>query len=418
VRKRVLISVVGTVMAALLAIAAAQSRSEGGRTINIGWVGDKSGPTVSAQAPVLHALEAYFRYTNDRGGINGAKINFIQKDDGYSPAKELEHVKSLISDDKAVLVTGLGQSSGIASIVPFLNQARVPGLINQATLKEISDPFQPWMFEGNCNYSDQADVALGYVMTKLKLKTLKGKKVGVAGIEVASGQEWIQILKTRVPKLGGTVVDVSLPAAIVNADVQVQKLQDGKVDFVLMHHSPTGGIAMLKSLSKYGLNVPVSGSFGVTNENTWINTPYDAAKNFIGTNCYTPPALAKTASGKLAAATGKKYGYADAEINQMNWSLGWVNGMMIVQALRNAKGKYTGPDVRRGLEQVGKLDTGGLAPNVNFSAKCHMGIREVRPYTYNYKTKSVQPVGSYKQWSKFVTNGYAAAGTCGKARGK
>src|SRR5205807_24373 len=114
-------------------------------------------------------------------------------------------------------VTGLGQSSGVASIVPILTAAKVPGFLNQATLHEISDPFQAWMFEGNCNYSDQIDVGLAIMMKKLNLKTLKGKKVGVAGIEVASGQEWISILDKRVPQLGGTTVDVVTPAAIVNA---------------------------------------------------------------------------------------------------------------------------------------------------------------------------------------------------------
>jgi hypothetical protein len=85
-----------------------------------------------------------------------------------------------------------------------------------------------------------------------------------------------------------------------------------------------------------------------------------------------------------------------------------------VQGLKNAKGNYTGAAVRAGLEKVKTLDTGGLAPNVGFSAKCHMLIRQLRPYTYNYKTKSLQPIGSYTQWAKYNTNYYAAPGTCGK----
>jgi branched-chain amino acid transport system substrate-binding protein len=415
VRRRGVVSLLGVICVAMLAVAAGQSRPSAGKTINVGWVGDKSGPTVVSQAPVLHGLEAYFRYTNEKGGVNGDKINLIEKDDQYSPAKELEATKSLVTDDKVVLVTGLGQSSGIASILPYLTSAKVPGLINQATLQSISDPFQAWMFEGNCNYSDQADVALAIMMQRLKLKTLKGKVVGVPAIEVASGQEWVAILKKRVPELGGTVVDVALPSSIVNADVQVQKLQDAKVAFILMHHSPAGGIAFLKSMAKYGMtNTPVSGSYGVTQETTFLQSPYEVSKNFYGTNCYTPPLLAKSANGKLAYATGKKYGYPEAEITTMGYALGWVNGQMIVQALKNAKGNYTGATVKAGLEKIKSLDTGGLAPNVNLSPKCHMAIRAVRPYTYNYKAKTISPIGSYAQWAKYVTNGYAAPGTCGR----
>jgi branched-chain amino acid transport system substrate-binding protein len=415
-RKRVVVSFLGVFCVALLAVAAAQSRPAAGKTINIGWVGDKSGPTVASQGPVLHALQAYFRMINDAGGVNGDKINMIEKDDGYSPAKELEAVKTLLSDDHVVLVTGIGNSSGFASILPVLNAANVPGLSNQGTLKSVSWPFQPWLFEGNCNYADQGDVALGYEMAHLKLKNLNGVKVGVAGISVASGQEWIESLKTSVESRGGTAVTQSLPAAIVNADVQVQAFQDAKVSFVLMHHSVAGGIALLKSMAKYSLNVPVSGSFGVTQAIVYTSSPYDAAKNFVGTNCVTPPLFAKTPKGKLAYETGKKYGYPESEITQLNWTLGWVNAQIIVEGLKNAKGNYTGASVRKGLEGVTNLDTGNLAPTVTLSPKCHMAVRQVRPYTYSFSKEAMLPIGSYAQWGKYITNAYAAPGTCGKPR--
>jgi branched-chain amino acid transport system substrate-binding protein len=402
---------------ALLAASCGGSDDGGGgagrETITIAWIGDRSGPTVVAQAPVLHGLEAYIRYTNDNGGVNGDRIKLLVKDDQYSPAKELQLTKQAVESDGAVLVTGLGQSSGIASIVPYLTQQQVPGLINQATLREVSDPFQEWMFEGNCNYSDQADVALAYVMDRLGLETLEGKTVGVAGIEVASGQEWISIVRKRVEELGGRTVDVTLPAAIVSADVQVQSLRNANVDFILMHHAAPGAIAMLKSMAKYGMtDTLVSGSFGVTNENTWLQAPRSTAKNFVGTNCYTPPALADSEIGRLAVETGEKYGYDAAEINQMNWSLGWVNGMIIVEALKNADGEYTGPAVKEGLEEIESLDTGGLSPTPNISDDCHMAIRQVRPYTFDYEKKQIQPIGDYEDWAQYVTNGYAAEGTC------
>ena len=108
----------------------------------------------------------------------------IEKDDSYSPAKELELVKSVINDDKVVLVTGIGNSSGFASILPVLNQEKVVGLSNQGTLKTATSPFQPYLMQGNCNYADQGDVALGYLMTRLKLRNLNGVKVGIVGIAV------------------------------------------------------------------------------------------------------------------------------------------------------------------------------------------------------------------------------------------
>src|SRR5207244_8006148 len=105
---------------------------------------------------------------------------------------------------------------------------------------------------GNCNYADQADVALGYEMTHLRLKNLKGVKVGIAAIAAASGQEWIDALSAHITKLGGTPVVQTIPTAVVNADVQAQAFADAKVKFILMHHAVNGAIPMMKSLAKFG----------------------------------------------------------------------------------------------------------------------------------------------------------------------
>ena len=186
---------------------------------------------------------------------------------------------------------------------------------------------------------------------------------------------------------------------------------------VLIGTAANQGIAILKSLAKFGVNVPVSGHFGVANEVVYRTVPYDVAKNFVAVNCVTPPALVKGAAGKLAMDTGKKYGYPDNEYTQANWSLGWMNAQLMAHALKNAKGNYSGDEVRKGFEMIKNLNTGGIGPNVTLDGKCHMVIRQLRPYTYSYKTDTLQPVGTYDQWSKWITNSYAAPGTCGKKSG-
>ena len=46
-----------------------------------------SGPA-SAYGAIGHG--AFFKMVNDKGGVNGRKINFISLDDGYSPPKTVE----------------------------------------------------------------------------------------------------------------------------------------------------------------------------------------------------------------------------------------------------------------------------------------------------------------------------------------
>jgi ABC-type branched-subunit amino acid transport system substrate-binding protein len=402
--------------AAVMAATAAQSRTQAS-SINIGWDGDQSGPTVSAQSPIMHAIEAYFKMVNAAGGVNGHQLNLIEKDDGYSPANELVVVKSLINDDHVPVIMGLGQSSGFGSVLPVLTQSKTVGFMTQATLKDASYPFQPYIFEGNCYYSDQGDVALAYEMKHLNLKSLKGVKVGIVAINVASGTEWDQDLTARIQKLGGTVVHETLPSTATDASVQVQDLISNKVNFVMIHHAISGGIVFLKSADQYGLTVPIVTSFGPAQPALYTSTPYNASKNTVVINCADPPNIAKTAQGKLALAMAQKYGYSQAEYTQSNWSLGWTAAQTMVQALKNANGDYSSAGIKKGLEKIRNMQT-GLTPDITYSTTCHMGIRSARPYTYSYKTNLLVPIGSFAQWQPFITNGYAGPGTCGVPHAK
>ena len=55
---------------------------------------------------------------NEQGGVNGRKINFISRDDGYSPPKTLEQVRQLVEQDRVLLLfntLGTAPNTAIAS---------------------------------------------------------------------------------------------------------------------------------------------------------------------------------------------------------------------------------------------------------------------------------------------------------------
>jgi branched-chain amino acid transport system substrate-binding protein len=80
--------------------------------IKIGNTMPYSGPA-SAWGMVGKSEAAYFAMINDQGGVNGRKINFISRDDGYSPPKTVEMVRKLVEEDQVFL---LFQTLGTASI--------------------------------------------------------------------------------------------------------------------------------------------------------------------------------------------------------------------------------------------------------------------------------------------------------------
>jgi ABC-type branched-subunit amino acid transport system substrate-binding protein len=421
VRKQLRIAVALVAALGLVAAAAAQSSRQASTTINIAWVGDKTGATAASQLPSLHGIETAFAYVNAHGGIgpNHDQINLIEKDDSYNPTTELSLVKSVISDSHVPMVMGLAQSTGFASVLPVLDQSQVVGFSTQTALKPSSSPFNPWVFAGFCGYADQVDVGIAYEMKHLRLKSLAGLNVGVAAIQSGSGREVIDEATRIITKYGGHVVVENLPATLVSADVQVQDLASQHVKFMVLHHAASGDAVFLRAMDKFNLTVPIIGMQGVTDATVFSTAPYDVIKDAVGMQCVDPPYLAKTPQAKLVTSTAQQYGFAgglDLQIN--SFTSGWANGMIVMQALKNANGNYTAAGIKKGLEMIKNYDpTGGLTPPISYATKCHLGFPNPRPYLWNFKTKRFQPVGTWKQWAPYDTKPFAPPGTCGVPRG-
>ena len=110
--------------------ALAQKKYDTGATdteIKIGNIMPYSGPA-SAYGVIGKTEEAYFKMINDKGGINGRKINFVTYDDAYSPPKAVEQVRKLVESDEVLVVFNpLGTPSNTA-IQKYLNSKKVPQL--------------------------------------------------------------------------------------------------------------------------------------------------------------------------------------------------------------------------------------------------------------------------------------------------
>jgi branched-chain amino acid transport system substrate-binding protein len=112
--------------------------------IKLGQTLPYSGPA-SAYGQLGRAQVAYFKSLNDRGGINGRKINLISLDDGFSPPKAVEQTRRLVEQDEVAAIFGtLGTPLNLA-IRQYLNAKKVPQLFIAAGSVRFADPVGfPW----------------------------------------------------------------------------------------------------------------------------------------------------------------------------------------------------------------------------------------------------------------------------------
>ena len=121
-------------------------------------------------------------------------------------------------------------------------------------------------------YPDQADVAVAY---EKELTGVAAPKVASMTLSVSSGIEWSQLIKERVTKAGGSLVGAfPIPPTSTNADVVVQKIAALHPTWITVHGGPNISEILLKSMEKFGVQIPVVGIFatgGHRNQNV-INT--------------------------------------------------------------------------------------------------------------------------------------------------
>jgi ABC-type branched-subunit amino acid transport system substrate-binding protein len=121
------LSAVSLVFVSELGTAGQYGPGAGDTEIKIGNTMPYSGPA-SSYGVIGKSEAAYFAMINEQGGIKGRKINFISRDDAYSPPKTVEQVRKMVEEDKVLLLfQPLGTPSNTA-IQGYLNDNKVPQL--------------------------------------------------------------------------------------------------------------------------------------------------------------------------------------------------------------------------------------------------------------------------------------------------
>jgi branched-chain amino acid transport system substrate-binding protein len=141
----------GALVVAVLALAGAASATTSGTpgvsstTITIGSSGPLTGEAAAA-AGVLKGADAYFKYVNAKGGVNGRTIDFKYLDDAYVPSQTVQNVRQLIQQDNVfALFAVVGTNSNLA-IRDFTNSIGVPQVFSAAGATTFGRDYKkyPW----------------------------------------------------------------------------------------------------------------------------------------------------------------------------------------------------------------------------------------------------------------------------------
>jgi branched-chain amino acid transport system substrate-binding protein len=196
------LSAASLVLAGGLAYAAGQyGPGASDAEIKLGNTMPYSGPA-SAYGAIGKAEVAYFNMINEQGGINGRRINFITRDDGYSPPKTVELVRKMVEDDQVLaLFNTLGTPPNTA-IQAYANENKVPQLFVATGADKWNDPKNhPWTMGWQPSYRIEARIYGRYI-----LKNLPNAKVAVLYQNDDFGKDYLVGLREGLGDKADTMI--------------------------------------------------------------------------------------------------------------------------------------------------------------------------------------------------------------------
>lgn len=233
--------------------------------IKIGGVFPFSGPA-SSIGLVGKGLIAYIQSINDRGGINGRKINYIAYDDGYSPPKAVEHVRKLVESDEVAFMFGQLGTPGLSATAKYLRAKGVPSIAIISGSSKFTDVASyPLTTTGLVSYDTE-----GKIYAKYLTKTLPNAKYAILYQNDDLGKDYVNAFKAFLGKdYDRKVVSASYEVTEPTVDSQVTTLKSSGAEALMIAGTPKFAAQAIRQASVIGwkatviINFP-SGSVGGT----------------------------------------------------------------------------------------------------------------------------------------------------------
>ena len=316
--------------------------------------------------------EAYFKWVNDQGGVNGRKIEWIVENDSYNPQQTVAVVKKLVDRDEVfAIVSTLGTVTNLA-VLPFLAQRGVPVINPAGGHSDLNKPKDKNVF-GILPLSSE----IGESMADYALNKLGAKKIAIFFQNDQFGKDQRDgALEYLKKKNMASAAEASYVPADVDVSAQVIALRQAEPDAVLLAVIPKHGSLFMKEAQKLGWKPKVVGHN--TMADPVVTDLAGDALEGIYVNLMTAvdsmdrPQV-KQANEILAKYSPKtKPGYYPY--------LGMAGAVIFVEGAKGAGRELTRARLIAALEGMKRIET-GLVPPLEWNQKYHGG-----PHAFGYAT--------------------------------
>ncbi|GGC80445.1 ABC transporter substrate-binding protein [Chelatococcus reniformis] len=353
--------------------------------IKIGNTMAYSGP-VSPYGVIGKTAAAYFRMTNEKGGINGRKINFISYDDAYSPPKTVEQTRKLVESDGVLLIfNGLGTPPQTA-VQKYLNSRGVPQLFVATGASKWGNPREfPWTMGFGPTYEGEGRIYARYVLDKHPVG-----KIAILYQNDDYGRDYLNGFKDGLGDKAKSqiVAEATYEGTDTTVDSQILRLQASGADVFFNVTTAKFSAQAIKKMAEIGWK-PVHLLNSVSNSVGAVMTPAGPANaKGVLSAAYgkdpTDPQWRDDPAYKEWLAFMNTY-YPEGDKTSTFTVYGFIAAQTMVQVLKQAGDNLTRENVMRQAAGLKDLDLGMLLPGIaiNTSATDYFPIEQMQLQRFN-----------------------------------
>ncbi|MCP4131266.1 MAG: ABC transporter substrate-binding protein [bacterium] len=336
-------------------------------TIKIGQWGPQSGPA-ALWGSVARGTGCYFKMINDEGGINGRKIEYTIRDDGYQPSKTKTEAKAFVEKEGVfAVVGGVGTATGMA-VKKYLIDNKVPWVSPTAGSHHWAYPPTKYIFSSYPTYGSEA-----VIMTNYAVETLKKKKVAIFYQNDDYGKFGLHGAELALKKHNLTLVEkVSVEVTDTDLSSHALKLKNSGAEIVLLWVLPKQAATIVATAAKSGYKPQWMASTTLSDMAIMFKITKGLWKGVIFSNMVE---LADSDSALM-----KKYRAAHKKFApKERWGVFFYVGMMfaepMVEAMKKSGKNLTVDSFVKNMESI--KDFQGIGPKLSFGPNQRQGADSV-----------------------------------------
>jgi len=272
--------VIGALLVALLAACGGTQTGTSGSAepVTIGLLQSYQGGLASYGVGETQGAQFFADQINQKGGINGHRLQFVTADDQTDPRIVVQQLQGLIDNAKVIGIFGPSGSATAVAAKPIAEDQKIV-LLSTSGAVALTNPPANWYFRATLTNDQNAQVVLNFLG-----KTKGAKRIAVIRADDSFGQSGVASFKKFAAQFGVSIVsDVAYPPDATNMTTQVTTARSSNPDAYIVWDSSARLPTVLKNLRDQGVtSLPIVGPSNTGLADT-IKVAGDAVNGVYGT---------------------------------------------------------------------------------------------------------------------------------------